>query len=214
VSSKSRCKPIADGLNSLARHQSRRDAVPRVVVNPSQSLGAGSIGQQEATDSVHLPELHRRASLPAFPDLPPPAPRLGLDDAGADQAAIDRRLRQRRFRAALPCQLQRQPARTPVRPGSAHLQHLCFPHRWHLVWAVRRPMGAIVQTFKPFRFVPCQPGVHRLPADSPILCHLAHRATVRDYCQDRLVLLLSHAHFPHVRECQDSAEVGVKLHPK
>jgi hypothetical protein len=70
----------------------------------------GAISQQEATNRGQLPELHRRSPLPA--------PRLRLDDTRADQAAVERRLRRRRFRAALACQLQRQSARTPVRLGS------------------------------------------------------------------------------------------------
>src|SRR6202158_1926787 len=75
-------------------------------------------------------------------------------------------------------------------------------------------MRAIGQTFESFLLVSRQPAVHRLPADAPILCHLGHRATVSDYCQDRLVPLLSHAHLPHARERDKSAEVGVTHQPK
>src|SRR5205807_4894764 len=35
-----------------------------------------------------------------------------------------------------------------------------------------------------------------------------------DHRLDCLVPLFCHAAFPHVRECQDSAETGVKHHPK
>ena len=70
------------------------------------------------------------------------------------------------------------------------------------------------QAFEPFRLVSREPAMHCLSADSPIVCHLGHRTTFRNYRQDRLVPLLSHAHLPHARECQESAEVGVRHHPK
>src|SRR5712691_11351174 len=40
-----------------------------------------------------------------------------------------------------------------------------------------------------------------------------HRPTVANYRQDRLVPLLSHAHLPHARERDKSAEVGVTHQP-
>ena len=48
------------------------------------------------------------------------------------------------------------------------------------------------------------------PRDAPIPGHLAHRATVANYRQDRLVAPLNHAHRPHDK----SPEVGVKHQPK
>src|SRR5438128_52823 len=75
-------------------------------------------------------------------------------------------------------------------------------------------MGAIAQTLEPFRLISRQPAVHRLPADSPIPGHLGHRATFRDYSQDRLVPLLSPAHLPHAWERDKSAEVAVTHQPK
>ena len=41
-----------------------------------------------------------------------------------------------------------------------------------------------------------------------------HCPTVANYSQDRLVPLLSHAHLPHARERDKSAEVGVTHQPK
>src|SRR6266581_464794 len=41
-----------------------------------------------------------------------------------------------------------------------------------------------------------------------------HRPTVANYRQDRLVSLLSHAHLPHARERDKSAEVAVTHQPK
>ncbi|SRR6266568_5358548 len=54
----------------------------------------------------------------------------------------------------------------------------------------------IVQTLEPFLFVSRQPAVHRLPTDTPILCHLGHAATVSDYRQHCLVPFAHSRSFP------------------
>jgi hypothetical protein len=61
-----------------------------MVIDAGQRLGGGPVGEQEAADDVHLPELHRAAAPPAFPDLLPAVPLVRLDDAGAHQTAVDR----------------------------------------------------------------------------------------------------------------------------
>src|SRR5216683_3329487 len=82
------------------------------------------------------------------------------------------------------------------------------------MWAVSRPVRPIIQAFQSVAFVARQPTVHRPPRDAPIPGHLAHRPTVADYRQDRPVPLLSHAHLPHARERDKSAEVAVTHQPK
>src|SRR5260370_32183628 len=80
--------------------------------------------------------------------------------------------------------------------------------------AVSRPVRPIIQAFQSVTFVARQPTVHRPPRDAPIPGERADRAPIADYCQDRLVLLLSHAHLPHARERDKSAEVAVTHQPK
>src|SRR3977135_4388807 len=80
--------------------------------------------------------------------------------------------------------------------------------------ALRRPVRAIIQAFESVALIAHQPPVHRSPRHAPVCGHLAHCPTVANYCQDRLVPLLSHAHLPHARERDKSAEVGVTHQPK
>ena len=54
----------------------------------------------------------------------------------------------------------------------------------------------------------------RLPTNAPVARHLGHRPTITNYCQDRFVPLLRHAHLPHARERDKSAELGVTHQPK
>src|SRR5713226_5747237 len=96
----------------------------------------------------------------------------------------------------------------------AHLEHHGFDSRRGLMRAVSRPVRPIIQAFQSVTFVARQPTVHRPPRDAPIPGHLADRATIANYCQDRLVPLLSHAHLPHARERDKSAEVAVTYQPK
>jgi len=84
-------KGVTDRPGALPGHQQRRDAVPGVVIDPGQRLGVRAVGQQEPTDDVHLPKLHRPPTLPPTPLLPPPVPRLGIDQAGAHQRPVHRR---------------------------------------------------------------------------------------------------------------------------
>src|ERR1700736_209644 len=80
--------------------------------------------------------------------------------------------------------------------------------------ALGRPVRPIVQAFESVAFIARQPPVHRSPRHTPVCGHLVHCPTVANYCQDRLVPLLSHAHLPHARERDKSAEVGVTHQPK
>jgi len=53
--------------------------------------------------------------------------------------------------------------------------------------------------------------VNGLSANTPIPGHLAHRATVGKYAQDRFIPLLRHAQLPHCGECHASTEVAVGI---
>src|SRR5712691_7011544 len=91
----------------------------------------------------------------------------------------------------------------------AHLEHHGFDSRRGLMRAVSWSVRPIIQAFQSVAFVGREPAVHRPPRDAPIPGHLVHRPTVADYRQDRLVTLLSHAHLPHARERDKSAEADV-----
>src|SRR5258706_3813724 len=80
--------------------------------------------------------------------------------------------------------------------------------------ALGRPVRPIIQALESVALIAHQPPVHRSPRHAPVCGHLAHSPTVANYCQDRLVPLLSHAHLPHARERDKSAEVGVTHQPK
>src|SRR5450756_712598 len=80
--------------------------------------------------------------------------------------------------------------------------------------ALGRPVRPIIQAFESVALIAHQPPVHRSPRHAPVCGHLTHCPTVANYCQDRLVPLLSHAHLPHARERDKSAEVGVTHQPK
>jgi len=84
-----RVEAVADRLSSLAGHEASGHAVPRVVVDSGQGLGAAAVSEQETVHHVQLPQLHRSAALPPLPGLPPPASRHRVDDRGPDQTAID-----------------------------------------------------------------------------------------------------------------------------
>src|SRR5690348_8445049 len=80
--------------------------------------------------------------------------------------------------------------------------------------AMRRSVRTVAQAFQAAAFVSRQPAVKRPPRDLPLAGHLAYRPTVSQYSLDRFVPLLSHAHLPHARESDKSAEVAVTHHPK
>ncbi len=75
-------------------------------------------------------------------------------------------------------------------------------------------MRSIAQLLQPTRLVSRQPTVHRLQAHPPFCGHLGDRPALADHSEDCLVPLFRHDQLPHVRECQESAETGVKHHPK
>src|SRR5438046_7212844 len=79
--------------------------------------------------------------------------------------------------------------------------------------ALGRPVRPIVQAFESVTLITQQPPVHRSPGHAPVGSHLAHCPTIANYRQDRLVPLLSHAHLPHARERDKSAEVAVTHQP-
>src|SRR5919108_4237109 len=82
------------------------------------------------------------------------------------------------------------------------------------MWEMPRPMRAVAQPFEALSFVSAEPTVQRPPRDTPLAGHIAHRPSVGEHSLDRFVPLLSHAHLPHARESDKSAEVAVTHQPK
>ena len=162
---------------------------------------------------VQLPELHRCRPLPPLPGLPPSPSGHRVDNRGSNQAAIDRRLRRRRL-DSFADQFEGDSASSPVGMSSAHLQHHGFNCRRDLMRAMSWSVRPITQAFQSVAFVAQQPTVHRPRRNTPVPGHLAHRPTITNYRQHCLVPLLSHAHLPHARERDKSAEVAVTHHPK
>src|SRR5690348_13480427 len=80
--------------------------------------------------------------------------------------------------------------------------------------AMRRSVRTVTQTFQAAVFVSRQPAVKRPPRDFPLAGDLTYRPPFSQHTLDRFVLLLSHAHLPHARESDKSAEVAVTHHPK
>src|SRR2546423_5222195 len=198
VFAQGRTEAVAHRLGTLREHEPSRDAEPGVVVDASQSLGRRAISEREAVHDVHLPELHGCAPLPTFPGLSSPAPTHRVDDGSPHQAAIDRGLRGRRL-DALASQLERDPSRSPVGVGPAHLEHHHLHFRRHLVRAVGRPAGSIAQPLQALALIARQPTVHRLTRHAPLACHLTDDPTGGDDSLNRFVPLLTHAHLPHAR---------------
>ncbi len=208
-----RRKPIAHKLSPLARHQPCRDTEPRMVIDTSECFRSGSIGHEEATHDVHLPQLHRRAAFPPLPILELALASAWVDRCRSKQAAVHRGPRGQRRNATAP-QLTDDAARSPVRLPAPQLEDRRLHRRGHLIGTRRRSVGAVREPLQATRFVPGQPGMHRLPADPPIRGHLSDRLAIRDHCEDRLVPLFRHAECPHVRECQASPGTGVKHQPE
>ncbi len=95
-------------------------------------------------------------------------------------------------------------------PGRHH--RLELPR--HLVRTPGRTVRSITQILQATCFVPGEQCVQRLPAHPPLSGHLGDRLALCGHRLDCLVPLFRHADFPHVRECQASAETGVKHQPK
>lgn len=81
------------GAHRLGRgpgHEPRSDAEPGVVIDPGDRLELCATGEHHSAHDVHLPKLHRPGALPAAVVLGPAPARLGIDQALAHQAAVDR----------------------------------------------------------------------------------------------------------------------------
>jgi hypothetical protein len=71
-------------------HDPRAHTESRVVVDPGQDLGLGAVVEEDASDHVQLPELHRSAPFPSLVGDQTLPVLLRLDRPVAHQTAIDR----------------------------------------------------------------------------------------------------------------------------
>jgi hypothetical protein len=133
---------------------------------------------------------------------------------GALLAVIEyRRLRRRWFNLS-PQQFEHQPSGAPLPMRPAQLEHQRLDPGRHLMWAAHRLVGPVGETFQPLHLVPRQPPVHRAPIHSPLGGHLRDGSALADDPQDRLIPLFSHAHLPHERDCDQSADLAGTHQPK
>jgi hypothetical protein len=197
-----RGQPVTDGLGPLPRHQPCADTEPGVIIQPGQCLGRGPVGQADPAHEVHLPQLHRRAALPALPRLPPPAVATGLDQTGPGQRPIHTgHTRHRRHPAAV--QLDHDPPRPPRRMQPPQLEHRRLDQRRHLMRTRPRPVRPIRQPRQTVGLIPADPGMQRLPGHAPLLRRSGHVMPIGDHRQHRPIALLGHAHLPHRGSVKD-----------
>ena len=69
-----------------------------------------------------------------------------------------------------------------------------------------RLVRPVAKPFEASRLISRQPAMHRAPIHSPLESHVGYGPTLADARQHCLVPLLSHAHVPHGRDCDQSAE--------
>ena len=163
---------------------------------PTTSICHSSIGAPRSPPPVLCP--------------PPPA---GLDQPGPHQRPVDPRLRWQRTYPE-PAQLEGDPPRPPRPVHPPQLQHLRLDPRIHLMRAAGRPVRPACQPLQATRLIPGQPRMHRLPGHTPPARYRTDRAALADHRQDSLIPLLRHAHLPHERECQGSAEATASYQPE
>jgi hypothetical protein len=164
--------------------------------------------QREPADHVHLPQLHRRAALPALPDLLAAVPTSRVNHANPDQRPTDPGLRGQRI-DLLPPQLDEDPPSPQYgcAPGAARAP---APRPPPTSDADTKPAGATGQPAPPDPRPHTGPATYAPSGGSPPLGgDLTDRAHLGDHLEDRPIPLLSHAQLPHARECQESAEVAV-----
>ncbi len=156
------------------------------------------MGEVDAPDNVHLPQLHRPAPLAALVVGTATAPLGRLDQPVADQGPVHRGAPRQRV-DALPSQTVEDRARPPARMGPAQLDDGGLDLRWHLV---RTGLGlgrAVGQTGQTMGRVAAQPVVHRLAGHAVAPRHVDHGGPVEHFT-DRLVTLL---HQPQLHQHDD-----------
>jgi hypothetical protein len=131
------------GAAGCPAHHLRDDAEPGVVVQPGDHLGLRPVGEQDAADDVHLPQLHRLWPFPPQVFLPPPFARDGRNEVVAAQDPIHRGPGRWRGDAAA-IHFEAQPSRSPAGMIPAQLAHQSLGVGVNPVRAVLRAVRSIL----------------------------------------------------------------------
>ena len=187
-------------------HRRGDHAEPGMVIDPGHDLYLGAIGEKRAGGHIQLPQLHWSATFPAAVILAPAAPRLRLDQAVADQGAVDAGSG---HLVAAAAHLEHQPLRPPFGMATPELTDQLLDPGRDAPGMVMDLVAAVLQPRDAFLPVAHQPGMHALAADPIPFGDLGHRNPGAHF-QDGAVSLLGHAQLPqHERECQASNEAKV-----
>ena len=182
-------------------HDQRRDAEPRVVIDPGHDLRLGAVGEAHAADDVHLPQLHRPGPLPTLVVGLLATPRLRGDQPVTDQAPIDRRAARHRV-DALTTQPVADRARPPTRMLDPHLHDPRLDLRGHLMRTRTRHRRAVHQAGQPPRRVALQPAMHALTSHPEPGRDLGDRHPVVQHLENGLIALL---HKPELHQHDDTS---------
>ncbi len=162
---------------------------------PETSLSSRPSLSLHAAHDVHLPELHGLQAFPAAVVLALATALLGIDQAMAHQAAIDRGARGLALEL-LPRQVVGDRARAPARVGEAHLDDARLDRRRRAVRAACWSRRGVGQAADAAARVASQPAVQRLAADPVAPRHRDH-AVAREDLEHCLVALF---HDPQLDE--------------
>ena len=94
------------------------------------------------------------------------------------------------------------------------LEHHAPRPRQHLMRTRPRPMRPVTQTLQAVGLVSASQACSVCRDTPTFSATCLPSEPVGDHRQHRLIALLSHRKLPHARECQGSAEIGVKHQPK
>jgi hypothetical protein len=169
-----------------------------VVIDAGHGTERGAVGEIDAPDHVHLPELHRARAFPALVVRALAATRLGLDEPLADQGSIDPRTR--RHLVELVAQLGQDGPRSPERVGPAHGDDPGLDHRGQLVWTAVGLRALLGQSADPLVGIADQPTVQRPAVDPMAGGHIGDRRPGVEHLSDSEIALLKHRKLP---QCHD-----------
>ena len=168
-----------------------------MVVIAGHDLGLGAVGEEHATDNVHLPQRHRLVALPAQVAVPGPLPGGWLDQAVADQDPVDAHPRRDRDHAQA-AELVGDPGRTPLRVLTAGLADSRLDLVRGLMRAGIRPSRPVSEGTETALLITPDPRMHALPRYPEPLAYLRDAGPCPDL-EDSPVTLLDNR---RLHQCQ------------
>ena len=184
IGAKGQGQRVARRAGGRSSDDERGDAKARVVIDARHDLRLGAVGQANAADDVHLPQLHRPAAFPALVVAAFAFARLGRDQPMANEAAIDRCASRQRH-DPLPTETVLDRPRSPTRMLPAHLHDARLDLRAHLMRAGVRLRAPIDEPGQPVVRVLDEPFVHRLATHPVPPRHVGHRGAVLQHVLNR-----------------------------